>query len=294
MERIMYQQPDYDVAECYEPLVYYHYCSLETFVKIIETSKIRLCNPYKMNDNKEVTWLFNRLTDVIQSIINDETNSEIKGFYQNYFNDLDKEYIREQCISTPYVTCFSEHGDILSQWRAYSDDGRGISIGFDINAIIQGSMGDLEFASICYNVDEQKKELGKIFLDYMKEILPNYECHSMSDLLIDYMNILEPIMMYAITCKNPAFKEECEGRLIFNTDICNNMTPEIKVSGPFFYSQRVDIQSYYDLDFSQMKNIINSIYIGPKSNVIERELKSFLAFSGYQVKEVNKSKASYR
>lgn len=31
---------------------------------------------------------------------------------------------------TPYVCCFSREGDLLSQWRAYADDGAGFSVGF--------------------------------------------------------------------------------------------------------------------------------------------------------------------
>ncbi|WP_416152053.1 DUF2971 domain-containing protein [Pseudomonas sp. Bout1] len=29
------------------------------------------------------------------------------------------------------ATCFSKAGDVLSQWRAYADDGQGYAIGFD-------------------------------------------------------------------------------------------------------------------------------------------------------------------
>jgi len=32
-----------------------------------------------------------------------------------------------------YIACFSEKGDLLSQWRAYADDGEGVAIGFDPN-----------------------------------------------------------------------------------------------------------------------------------------------------------------
>jgi hypothetical protein len=30
-----------------------------------------------------------------------------------------------------FLTCFSENGDLLSQWRAYGNNGDGVAIGFD-------------------------------------------------------------------------------------------------------------------------------------------------------------------
>ena len=38
----------------------------------------------------------------------------------------------------PLIGCFSKNGDLLSQWRAYAEDGKGFSIGFDSNYIYHG------------------------------------------------------------------------------------------------------------------------------------------------------------
>lgn len=38
----------------------------------------------------------------------------------------------------PLISCFSKNGDLLSQWRAYAEDGKGFSIGFDSNYIYHG------------------------------------------------------------------------------------------------------------------------------------------------------------
>ena len=48
-----------------------------------------------------------------------------------------------------FVSCFSADGDVLSQWRAYADDGHGFAIGFAPAefAILQGEA--IPNGSIC-------------------------------------------------------------------------------------------------------------------------------------------------
>ena len=36
--------------------IYYHYCSVDTFFNIIQTSTLRLGNPLSMNDSAEILW----------------------------------------------------------------------------------------------------------------------------------------------------------------------------------------------------------------------------------------------
>lgn len=48
----------------------------------------------------------------------------INNILKNYTNETNK-----------YICCFSADGDILSQWRAYANDGKGVSIGFNIEKL---------------------------------------------------------------------------------------------------------------------------------------------------------------
>lgn len=46
------------------------------------------------------------------------------------------------CLNTKgqrsvYISCFSKESDILSQWRAYADNGKGVSIGFDLEKLVK-------------------------------------------------------------------------------------------------------------------------------------------------------------
>lgn len=54
------------------PDVLYHYCSIETFLKIIESRIIRLCDMCKSNDAMETKWLIRQANDIITPIINSD------------------------------------------------------------------------------------------------------------------------------------------------------------------------------------------------------------------------------
>lgn len=96
----------------------YHYTSLDNFLKIIESKQLYLFNAFNMNDNLEVNWI-NHLID-----------EEFKKFQEpELFTKTIELYNLNN--TTPYLCCFSYDGDLLSQWRAYADDGCGIAIGFD-------------------------------------------------------------------------------------------------------------------------------------------------------------------
>ena len=86
----------------------YHYCSVETFFQIIKNQTLRLTNIQYMNDSEELHYGIDLLG-----------KSDEEMLY------LDKKYRGYIDI---YAMCFSEMGDLLSQWRGYGDNAEGLSI----------------------------------------------------------------------------------------------------------------------------------------------------------------------
>lgn len=61
-----------------------------------------------------------------------------------------------------FVICFSENGDLLSQWRGYADNGRGVTIGFDYNTLqeyVKQNFGILELKNVVYISEEDRQKL---------------------------------------------------------------------------------------------------------------------------------------
>ncbi len=96
--------------------VLYHYCSMETFKSIIEKKELWLCNARHSNDSAELQYIMY----IAKQMKKDNTISDL------IYKSVEKFYGGNQA----YITCFSEEANLLSQWRGYTDDGKGFSVGF--------------------------------------------------------------------------------------------------------------------------------------------------------------------
>lgn len=95
--------------------IVYHYCSVDTFLSIINSNKIWLSSSLTTNDFLENQLILLKL----EKILNEE-NSKYKENFKRFY-----EHFRINVTST-FVSCFSENGDLLSQWRAYANDVYGV------------------------------------------------------------------------------------------------------------------------------------------------------------------------
>ncbi|AIQ75891.1 DUF2971 domain-containing protein [Paenibacillus sp. FSL P2-0536] len=282
--------------------LYYHYCSVDTFVKIMETSTIRLSNPYKMNDTQEYKWLLNILPEVMNEYINQIDNDEIREKYRYFYievcDQIFENFYKGMEDEHPYIACFSKEGDVLSQWRSYADDSRGVSIGFDLNKLIENS--NLKLKEVSYSVDEQKSLLIDILKKNGLDDPDTIQFKRMKHMAEAAMILLENILSESIGCKNPAFREEREVRLIYSYDPYRNgddWNKKVTISDLQFRNDREKIISYFTVNFSKLKEeIIKSIYIGSNSKLNDGDLKKFLIKCGYNEYRliVHSSSSTYR
>lgn len=104
----------------------YHYCSVATFLKILESNSIFMSHCRMLNDgNEDRTFLVDleKATEMIQC--DDEERKYIRMIVETYKRKVD----------FPYVACFSKENDLLPQWIAYADNGEGVAIGIDMSQI---------------------------------------------------------------------------------------------------------------------------------------------------------------
>jgi hypothetical protein len=102
--------------------ILYHYCSLETFTKIIDSKYLYMSHYEYMNDYLDMQWIYHMIDNELKKFTD---KVKVEQFVKNF--NLN--------ISDKYIVCFSEKGNILSQWRAYGNDGQGVSIGFDMSLL---------------------------------------------------------------------------------------------------------------------------------------------------------------
>src|SRR6266446_2177088 len=114
------------IPRVYEPAkdeLIYHYCGAASFLAICTIKKMRFSDLFSMNDFMEMHWGYS-IWEKAASEILDEVGRE-------FLDEIDKIISVSGVRGLLVAACFSLDGDVLSQWRAYADDGQGYAIGFD-------------------------------------------------------------------------------------------------------------------------------------------------------------------
>ena len=283
-------------------MIGYYYCSLETFLNIIKNKQIYLSDPLKMNDALEVQWYLNRL--------NEERNeNEIESVFNMMKMRSNINFSFEElvyCLKTKgqrsvYISCFSKESDILSQWRSYADDGKGVSIGFNLEELAKSD--NLLIREIIYENkvvhDKGESDLEAV-ADTIGTVLSEHKITDKDEQIEMFLHELIPEL---IKYKNPAFSEEKEVRLIY----CDDMKFEkiidgygafqekwesIKLIHDFRVVNSDNITEFVKLDFNP--NSIKDICIGPKCLLSEKDIKNILKIILGIDKPVVKSESTYR
>jgi hypothetical protein len=216
-----------------KPTICYHYCALDKFVKIVRTKTLRLCNLFHMNDAKEVSWFFDiaskRIDDLLAGPEDGEggSSSSSSGRQQNPLAPLAKlaRLIEARRFYHVYAACFSTRKDDLSQWRGYADDGRGVTLGIDLEEVLnrakQTNCHSLEQVRVNYRRNEAEKEVNEILTQIGDPA--GYSSSSSSSgsgsRPRPAIQLFRELARIAPAYKNPKFKYEAEVRLIVRTPV---------------------------------------------------------------------------
>lgn len=252
--------------------IYYHYCSVDTFYNILQTGTIRFGNPLNMNDSAEIIWLLEMVKDFV--LKRGGYNSILEDW--NLIENISKTLLQE--MDCPYIFCLSKEKDVLSQWRSYANDGKGVAIGFNVDFI--ETYYSLYGAEVIYDREKQYDILSRKISD---NILRNLnvavkdgnrdEIYRKSKILVSY------ILQDAIMCKNPAFREEKEYRLYCGY----RKNKEKDVSDIKFRLNDCSIIPFRELYFKNNEyRLIENIVVGPKSSINNRNLWLFLESKGFK------------
>lgn len=296
----------------------YHYCSIDTFTNIISGNNIRLSDITKSNDSMEILWITNFIKDIFDEEFEKEKHNTLyfgREYEKSVFNELVERYSVEFFeedirLYSYFVCCFSENGDLLSQWRGYADDANGLSIGFDSHILSRLGLPSeddfisdnyFEYGEINYLENRQKGDIRKIakqLLANLKVLAKEKPKDIKKESMSAFNNCFLQLFKISIFMKNPFFKEEKEWRLSHLTqiepDFINYANNEIEVSDIKFYPRKNDFVPYITLNFNKIKNqLIKEVIIGPKCRARLSDIKTFLDQSGFHC-EVKPSKGTYR
>lgn len=267
----------------------YHYCDSNAFFAICTNRKLWMNDLHSMNDFMELHWGY--------SIWEQSANTRIEKYGKEFLDEIDEVIHFSGFQSLLLANCFSTDKDVLSQWRAYADDGKGYVIGFNAKELLGLPIRALQ---VLYDKEQQIKE-ATATIDALYQLKQED-----SNEFKTFCNVFG----YDLSAfKNPAFIEEKEIRLIHLLDFkkSNDFMKLVDKGGIYFGEDRKgeeikfkikqDIPTpYIELDFSNNNKInpIKEVVIGPKNEVMKTAIRIFLETIGIEKVEINKSNASYR
>lgn len=196
------------------PPTLYHYTSMQGLLGIVESQKLWAADTRYLNDATESVYVFDLLkTHILRRLT--QTTGSAQTPYLELLQAMEKRKVWDV-----FVASFSEDGDSLSQWRAYSRGGIGFSVGFASSSLRADHVSD-PFGGTPHSVNSQ---LGKVVYldddsdsaleDLLDSSMKGAQAFSsfardiaLPELATGFISVVAPMF------KHYSFKEEREWRL---------------------------------------------------------------------------------
>lgn len=268
--------------------IIYHYCNVEAFRAIIQNKTIWLSSVYNLNDYKEIHWIKEKVLKKIKEYTNKDNYEKFNYFIKFFENQQ----------PTVYIASFSKGEDLLSQWRAYADDGYGVAIGFNAKYFKENDL--IKTSEVLYDENKQEIEIEKILKPLL--LLDEKSDFESKEFQLYCEDIINEINNLSAKSKNELFMEEQEVRLIHNPIIIEDVRTKKfifknNISTMMFRAVCGNLIPYFELKFDYFNEDnppILEIIKGPKNKFINQEVNIFLANNGFFNVNIKSSKSSYR
>lgn len=283
-------------------MLLYHYCSPSAFYEIVTNRAVWLSALKQSNDHKEGLLVTASLARLAKSDGLDPRDAD----RMRHLIQLMQE------IEGGLALCLSEEGDLLSQWRAYAGDGRGVAIGFHkeyLSRLSERCKDSPESISallpVAYDTaahddlvrptyDLMRTELSRsitAMADEPAALLQN--SHGLSRLDIQVNRALHlaglPLRALFYRLKGSAFREEREWRLVANHSLYASE------QGCLYRATSDALIPFRPLQLEPtLGPPIGEIVLGPRHTSPDKVVQNFLRDAGFGDTQVRRSEATYR
>lgn len=294
----------------------YHYCSTQTGLAILQSRTFRLSALSAANDSMEGRVLGRVFAQLLSETglppdVVDVATVIVEGYPDS---------------TEGFAFCLSEKGDTLSQWRAYSADGTGISIGFSAE-LLGKDFGPVNFgAQFCelkkieYGEDQLRRKLQPLadeiaskFIRYGRFVklgdgltreqalsaladrttdiqgVFKGDTSNSADILGQLLETLAPLHFEIYETKPLSFSEEAEWRLVrYRHRVA---LPEVE-----YFADKYSIRPFIScLIADPAREAIREVVLGPKHSSKPDWVRAFLTSVGLPHVLVKRSEiGSYR
>lgn len=274
----------------------HHYTNIRGIAGIVQSNHIWATDFRSLNDARELMHGTDLLIQELERFAEEFGGSialllnKLSCFYQEH-GDAYRNFFET------YIISFSEDPDLLSQWRAYSDQARGCCIEFDLTdsrlftIVDETTLWALEILPVLYDESIQRRLIRsgiERLLRYLNSTEWTVE-RSVSSSEME-QGILLGLLMHAfepfITAfKHPGFSEEMEWRAIVScpTNLTLGVKKEIDTDlGPRPYLECVFIQGDDERLWQRELLPITGVKHGPLADGRSKEeIRNLLMAMGY-------------
>lgn len=199
------------------PQVLWHYTSAEGLRGIIESGRVWASQASFLNDAREMSYglelFFEVLGERDLSHLQPPAQAWIAKWASGEPGTVLQQWLRENAV--PFVACFCAHGDLLSQWRGYGPGG-GYAIGFADHppqAWVQSAGHGLQLRRVVYDPVEQRAHIADVIERLIAALDRAPDTAEAQTAFVN--NLTDAAAHVAAHCKDPAFAEEQEWRIIY-------------------------------------------------------------------------------
>jgi hypothetical protein len=201
-----------------------HYTSIAGIEGILESNELWFANPLYMNDHEEVRFGINQAMAAVtrsESIERALGTRELFTVFRSAFDACFRRFANEHVIDT-YVFCMSQHepsdnDGLLSMWRGYGGNGRGVALVFDTANIAPIDHSALVLARVQYGSTEVRLNWLNAKIDQFASLLATRALHQ-DHVQIAAKSLFDRLHLAALFSKHKGFEEEREWRVVYMPD----------------------------------------------------------------------------
>lgn len=266
-----------DISNSYdEPL--YHYTTASGLKGILDSKKLWFTDAFHLNDPTEIEYGMKLAVEAFKNVSIKYNNSVISRFCSGnipFFENGHASYFRY------FIASFSTDRDDLGQWRAYSDNGKGFSLGLSpeyfgyTDGVPIEANRKILVSKICYDEQEARRKQEDVINRAISSINRagcRTACEGNENIKNNFLKeisiaIADRIIWNALSCKHEAYKAEHEIRLMMVIPV-HKVQPFLKtrIRG----SSIVPYVEFF-LDDLYEKGKIAEIVTGPAADKMSRD-----------------------
>lgn len=229
----------------------YHYTTFQNFEKILKSKSLWLGNVHYMNDRSEMSQVFKYIKE------------ELYQSYPDKKEEIDKlfEVQSKRFGSAPaYIFSFSRQRDDAAQWDRYANNGAGLCVRFNENALKEVTKEKAQLLPVKYDSDDSCRSYKKVLDMFIENGFSDTED-------VEINNLFTAAWTSSITYKHPSFRAEDEMRLCAFPFGINGIESDLVQYVVTSNGVKEFFSINLDPDGSQMKGLIEEVILGPKARV---------------------------